>query len=305
MVSLDMSLTPQIQQEMLALEKIGISFTVNSNITPEYLYAQIVSQEKVITLYNQSTEVSCFNEFWLEGQSPSYKSINSPELQLQKFSFDFKAIESYENEFQQIKVGKDFDGESVNDFVEKFWAKVLPISKLQDLVNDEVIEIEYSDRYLQSPANIILITSLLKGIKKLLGIRPRLTITTCFRNKQIQDEKLYSDFSKREVFDNFFINYFEDQLSQKLNLQIPDSKIDHARFLLFRLKSGKKIELRLDQGVGFWQIKYIEWPKVKEDRDFPFNGSFQKQLLWVKRQETNLCVRSEENFKTDLYITKS
>jgi superfamily II DNA or RNA helicase len=304
-VSLDMSLTPQIQQEMLALEKIGISFTVNSNITPEYLYAQIVSQEKVITLYNQSTEVSCFNEFWLEGQSPSYKSITSPELQLQKFSFDFKAIESYENEFQQIKVGKDFDGESVNDFAEKFWAKVLPISKLHDLVNDEVIEIEYSDRYLQSPANIILITSLLKGIKKLLGIRPRLTITTCFRNKQIQDEKLYSDFSKREVFDNFFINYFEDQLSQKLNLQIPDSKIDHARFLLFRLKSGKKIELRLDQGVGFWQIKYIEWPKVKEDRDFPFNGSFQKQLLWVKRQETNLCVRSEENFKTDLYITKS
>lgn len=304
-VSLDMSLTPQIQQEMLALEKIGISFTVNSNITPEYLYAQIVSQEKVITLYNQSTEVSCFNEFWLEGQSPSYKSITSTELQLQKFSFDFKAIESYENEFQQIKVGKDFDGESVNDFAEKFWAKVLPISKLHDLVNDEVIEIEYSDRYLQSPANIILITSLLKGIKKLLGIRPRLTITTCFRNKQIQDEKLYSDFSKREVFDSFFINYFEDQLSQKLNLQIPDSKIDHARFLLFRLKSGKKIELRLDQGVGFWQIKYIEWPKVKEDRDFPFNESFQKQLLWVKRQETNLCVRSEENFKTDLYITKS
>ncbi|WP_180037012.1 MULTISPECIES: DEAD/DEAH box helicase [unclassified Acinetobacter] len=304
-VSLDMSLTPQIQQEMLALEKIGISFTVNSNITPEYLYAQIVSQEKVITLYNQSTEVSCFNEFWLEGQSPSYKSITSPELQLQKFSFDFKAIESYENEFQQIKVGKDFDGESVNDFAEKFWAKVLPISKLHDLVNDEVIEIEYSDRYLQSPANIILITSLLKGIKKLLGIRPRLTITTCFRNKQIQDEKLYSDFSKREVFESFFINYFEDQLSQKLNLQIPDSKIDHARFLLFRLKSGKKIELRLDQGVGFWQIKYIEWPKVKEDRDFPFNESFQKQLLWVKRQETNLCVRSEENFKTDLYITKS
>ncbi|WP_168406035.1 DEAD/DEAH box helicase [Acinetobacter indicus] len=304
-VSLDMSLTPQIQQEMLALEKIGISFTVNSNITPEYLYAQIVSQEKVITLYNQSTEVSCFNEFWLEGQSPSYKSITSPELQLQKFSFDFKAIESYENEFQQIKVGKDFDSESVNDFAEKFWAKVLPISKLNDLVNDEVIEIEYSDRYLQSPANIILITSLLKGIKKLLGIRPRLTITTCFRNKQIQDEKLYSDFSKREVFESFFINYFEDQLSQKLNLQIPDSKIDHARFLLFRLKSGKKIELRLDQGVGFWQIKYIEWPKVKEDRDFPFNESFQKQLLWVKRQETNLCVRSEENFKTDLYITKS
>lgn len=304
-VSLDMSLTPQIQQEMLALEKMGISFTVNSNITPEYLYVQIVSQEKVITLYNQSTEVSCFNEFWLEGQIPSYKSITSPELQLQKFSFDFKAIESYENEFQQIKVGKDFDGESVNDFAEKFWAKVLPISKLHDLVNDEVIEIEYSDRYLQSPANIILITSLLKGIKKLLAIRPRLTITTCFRNKQIQDEKLYSDFSKREVFDSFFINYFEDQLSQKLNLQIPDSKIDHARFLLFRLKSGKKIELRLDQGVGFWQIKYIEWPKVKEDRDFPFNESFQKQLLWVKRQETNLCVRSEENFKTDLYITKS
>ena len=304
-VSLDMSLTPQIQQEMLALEKMGISFTVNSNITPEYLYAQIVSQEKVITLYNQLTEVSCFNECWLEGQSPSYKSITSTELQLQKFSFDFKAIESYENEFQQIKVGKDFDGESVNDFAEKFWAKVLPISKLHDLVNDEVIEIEYSDRYLQSPANIILITSLLKGIKKLLGIRPRLTITTCFRNKQIQDEKLYSDFNKREVFDSFFINYFEEQLYQKMNLQITKTKIDHARFLLFRLKSGKKIELRLDQGVGFWQIKYIEWPKVKEDRDFPFNESFQKQLLWVKRQETNLCVRSEENFKTDLYITKS
>lgn len=73
---------------------------------------------------------------WLEGQSPSYKLITSTELQLQKFSFDFKAIESYENEFQQIKVGKDFDGESVNDFAEKFWAKVLPISKLHDLVND-------------------------------------------------------------------------------------------------------------------------------------------------------------------------
>lgn len=304
-VSPTLHLTAQIQQEMLALEKIGLSFAINTNSDSEYLYAQILSKENVTTLYNQSLEVSCFNECWLEGQSPSFRSITYPELQLQKFSFDFKAIESYENEFQQIKVGKDFDGESVDDFAEKFWAKFLPISKLNHLVNDEVIEIEYSDRYLQSPANIILITGLFKEIKKLLGIRPRLMVTTCFRNKPIQDEKLYSDFSQRELFESFFINYFEDQLLQKLNLNLPETKIDHARFLIFKLKSGKNVELRLDQGVGFWQIKYIEWPKEKEDRDFPFNESFQKQLLWVKRQETNLCVRSEDNFKTDLYITKS
>lgn len=303
-VSPTLNLNAQIQQEMLALEKIRLSFAV-TNLNAEYLYAQIVGQDKITTLYNQSLEVSCFNESWLESQSPSYKSISYQELQLQKFSFDFKAIESYENEFHQLKIGKEFDDSPVDGFAQKFWAKIFPMSKLNHLVNDEITEIDYSDRYLQSPANIILITGLFKEIKKLLGIRPRLTITTCFRNKTIQDEKLYSDFRQRAIYENFFINYFEDQLSQKLNLNLPETKIDHARFLIFKLKSGKKIEIRLDQGVGFWQIKYTNWLEAKELGNFPFNESFQKQVLWLQRQEKNMCVRAEGYFKTDVYITKS
>lgn len=304
-VSLDMSLTPQIQQEMLALEKIGISFTVNSNITPEYLYAQIVSQEKVITLYNQSTEVSCFNEFWLEGQSPSYKSTSYPELQLQKFSFDFKAIEFYENEFHQLKIGKDFDSDLVDAFAYKFWSKILPVSKLNTLVNDEVVEVEYSDRYLQSPANIILISSLFKEIKNLLGNRPKFNIITSFKNKQVQEDKLYSDFRQLDEFKNFFINHFEDQLSHKLNLNISRSKIDHSRYFIFTLKSGKKVDIRLDQGVGYWQIKYINWREIQGKGDFPFLESIQKQLLWINGNNTNMYVVGEDGFKTDIYITKS
>ncbi|TCM67538.1 uncharacterized protein DUF1998 [Acinetobacter calcoaceticus] len=304
-VSPNLHLTAQIQQEILALEKIGLSFAVNTNINSDYLYAQIVSNEKVITLYNQSEEVSFFNECWLEGQNPSYKSISYPELQLQKFSFDYKAIESYENEFHQLKVGKDFDNDSVDGFAQKFWSKILPVSKLNNLVNDEVVEIEYSDRYLQSPANIILISSLFKEIKKLLGIRPKLTITTCFKNKQARDEKLYSDFNQFDVFEKFFINYFEDQLSQKLNLHICRSKIDHPRYFIFSLKSGRKIDIRLDQGVEYWQIKYNNWREIKEKGDFPFLESIQKILLWIHENNPNMYVVGEECFKTDIYITKS
>lgn len=304
-VSPILQLTAQLQQEMLALEKIGLSFAVNTNLNSEYLYAQIVGQEKITTLYNQSPEVSCFNECWLESQSPSYKSLSYPELQLQKFSFDFKAIESYENEFHQLKIGKDFDDDSVVAFAHKFWSKILPVSKLNNLMNDEVVEIEYSDRYLQSPANIILITSLFKEINKLLDNRPKLIITTSFKNKQVQEEKLYSDFRQLDEFKNFFINYFEDQLSQKMNLHISRSKIDHPRYFIFTLKSGKKVDIRLDQGVGYWQVKYINWREIQEKGDFPFLESIQKQLFWIKGNNTNMHVVGEEGFKTDIYITKS
>ena len=88
-------------------------------------------------------------------------------------------------------------------------------------------------------------------------------------------------------------------------MNLPETKIDHARFLIFKLKSGKKIEIRLDQGVGFWQIKYTNWLEAKELGNFPFNESFQKQVLWLQRQEKNMCVRAEGYFKTDVYITKS
>ncbi|MGE9766265.1 DUF1998 domain-containing protein [Acinetobacter baumannii] len=304
-VSPTLNLNAQIQQEMLALEKIGLSFTVNINLNSEYLYAQIVGQDKITTLYSQSPEVSCFNEYWLESQSPSYKSTSDPELQLQKFSFDFKAIESYENEFHQLKISKDFDSDLVDAFAYKFWSKILPVSKLNNLVNDEVVEIEYSDRYLQSPANIILISSLFKEIKNLLGNRPKFTITTFFKNKQVQEERLYSDFRQLDEFNNFFINYFEDQLSQKLNLNISRSKIDHSRYFIFSLKSGKKVDIRLDQGVGYWQIKYINWREIQEKGDFPFLESIQKQLLWINGNNTNMYVVGEDGFKTDIYITKS
>ncbi|MEG0744661.1 MAG: hypothetical protein RR493_07815, partial [Erysipelotrichaceae bacterium] len=66
-----------------------------------------------------------------------------------------------------------------------------------------------------------------KEINKLLDNRPKLIITTSFKNKQVQEEKLYSDFRQLDEFKNFFINYFEDQLSQKMNLHISRSKIDH------------------------------------------------------------------------------
>lgn len=69
-------------------------------------------------------------------------------------------------------------------FAYKFWSKILPVLKLNNLVNDEVVEIEYSDRYLQSPANIILISSLFKEIKNLLGNRPKFTITTFLKTNK-------------------------------------------------------------------------------------------------------------------------
>ncbi|WP_228253439.1 hypothetical protein, partial [Acinetobacter baumannii] len=63
---------------------------------------------------------------------------------------------------------------------------------------------------------------------------------------------MYSDFRQLDEFKCFFINYFEDQLSKKLNLYISKSKIDHPRYFIFTLKSGKKVDIRLDQGVGYW-----------------------------------------------------
>ena len=144
--------------------------------------------------------------------------------------------------------------DSIDGFAEKFWSKILPISKLNNPMNDDVVEIEYSDRYLQSPANIILISSIFKEVKKLLGNRPKFTITTSFKNKQVQEEKLYSDFRQLDEFKNFFVNYFEDQLSQKLNLHVSRSKIDHPRYFILTLKSGKKVDIRLDQGVGYCNV---------------------------------------------------
>ncbi|HFF4146370.1 TPA: hypothetical protein ACGCXM_003047, partial [Acinetobacter baumannii] len=73
----------------------------------------------------------------------------------------------------------------------------------------------------------------------------------------------------------------------------------------FSLKSGKKVDIRLDQGVGYWQIKYINWREIQEKGDFPFLESIQKQLLWINGNNTNMYVVGEDGFKTDIYITKS
>src|SRR5690606_27292744 len=132
------------------------------------------------------------------------------------------------------------------------------IDGLAALMRDDSIQVasvRYSDRYLQSPAYILLLASLLEPILVKMKSHDA-TIFTMFKDHERIGSKIYHDWCDQQHFRDFTLSWLKEQNDIFFDLEIADSnrEIPHGRKLEVSLSNGALIRIRFDQGVGDWRF---------------------------------------------------
>jgi DEAD/DEAH box helicase domain-containing protein len=137
--------------------------------------------------------------------------------------------------------------------------------------------VDYSDRFLHTPWTVILLTNMLNAIPFQKSDNLEVVIST--EKSKNQDYQQYRNLTKNwysEENDDK-VELIKSLLSQfpnvEVNLADHRSELSHSRELNLEFENGKVLNLRLDQGVGYW--------KVNRFLTFPFDESIQNQINWI------------------------
>jgi hypothetical protein len=155
--------------------------------------------------------------------------------------------------------------------------------------------IKYSDRHLKTPLSFILLSRIILSNPFAKAEEFELVIST-----------LQSDYFYKDGFRSLIHSWFrEEEESRKelieallrgmseVNYILGQNRRDllHARELNLEFENGRVLNIRLDQGMGFWN------PSFKPQ--YPFNDSVADQMHWI---EENINRLRTLNGDTHTYI---
>lgn len=296
--------------ELRFLEKhFNVQFIEGDKIH-QSIVAQLQLINRVVTIVSPDMNSRTPNEEWLStssivGVSDSYKLLNEKIITLPLLD----AVN------QSSIVGVDLlDQLNVDlySFGRKFWDLVIESSNnFGKLCNNETVKsIEYSDRYIKSPSNMILIISWLKGLEDKVGSLGHVKIKTIISNDETKDLPMYlhHDYHNAIEFERIFEKLLIDNLNlskKEIDLMIYDNTkaLYHKRNLTVVFESGTIFDIQLDQGLGYWRL--FESHKLSQKNVF-FNA--QKDFASVAKGLTDLqkflVVRNGEHNPTNIYVKR-
>ncbi|MEI6269087.1 MAG: DEAD/DEAH box helicase [Methylococcaceae bacterium] len=199
----------------------------------------------------------------------------------------------------EIEILSECNG-PLNQFAEKFWQKILDSHPLlqQHILQDELVSLRYSDRYLFSPWSVMLIGELIDGLRTLLNERwdkPRITIDTMIkREASHQNRGLLADWNNDILRKEVIAAYF-DAMDETCEVSVARD-MSHGRVMELTWQSGQKTYIRLDQGVGYWFIgnkaPWFDANMAKPD----------EQVDVLQRLINSILVRNDKDFPTQIFI---
>jgi ATP-dependent helicase YprA (DUF1998 family) len=165
---------------------------------------------------------------------------------------------------KEVSIHHDLDG-PVTGFGTRFWHKLMtehPGTR-ETLRKDEnsIVGLEYSDRYLFSPLSVALLVEIVKGLKSTVGSNRWAINSLNIRTTRKGGEggsgnpnKLWSDWPDSAVRDEALKSMLQ-QMGIPATLSLSKRyEMEHGRSMDIELSTGKRLTLRLDQGVGYWQV---------------------------------------------------
>src|SRR5690606_25915835 len=184
---------------------------------------------------------------------------------------------------------------SLSQFGLRFWDYVGDhIDGLAAIMGDDSIQVasvRYSDRYLQSPAYILLLASLLEPILVKMKSHDA-TIFTMFKDNDRLGSKIYHDWCDQEHFRDFTLSWLKERNDIFFDLEVADSnrEIPHGRKLEVSFSNGVMVRIRFDQGVGYWRFD--------RSPDFNFSKEVEELVDELISRLSTLSVRNSESWET-------
>ena len=188
-------------------------------------------------------------------------------------------------------------------FGERFWELIC--AKDQGIKNafasSKIKRITYSDRYIQNPATVTTLGSVLICLKKYFTDDVKVGVNTLFKSGKLQGRKVFDDWADQDDFELFTKNWLEAMVEKQVTLNIATSnrEIPHHRKLEISFDDGSKLRLRFDQGVAYWQVRYASQSQIWFDFDIPVKDQLMHMANLV---ETARIQNSEQKWATDVLV---
>ncbi len=175
---------------------------------------------------------------------------------------------------------------NIGGFGEKFWSMVterLIQSGFPVEYFGKLKLVDYSDRYLQNPFTTILLTRIISSNPFEKSSDLEIVIST------IQSKNELSHF-QRNIIHNWFqeedesrIELIKELLAEFENVEVNLGQtirdLPHSREMNLEFENGKVLNIRFDQGMGYWNASMRPW--------YPFDEPIAEQIQWIQ-QKINL-----------------
>lgn len=202
---------------------------------------------------------------------------------------------------KDIEFSSELNG-SLKIFGESFWRKILTEDvNVVELLNSNVLtEIHYTDRYLQSPTSLLLISQLIGSFCNAADVKPEIKVETLFNVKERAGHLLHHDWQNHDDFKEVFPLWLKTKAKTDVELIVHKyrSDIAHRRKLTFKFESGKELTFRFDQGVGYWRLS--DPTTTNSTVKYNFNNDEFIQFSALKKLEDTLLVKNSEAWTTDV-----
>lgn len=204
-----------------------------------------------------------------------------------------------------LVINRELSG-PVSRFGAKAWdliAQSVPELDRRLQSDDPIVKLVYTDRYLRSPLSILLIDKLIGSLESMRGglnanSNLKIISTDLGRPHPRPPAAWFHDWQdpqdREEVIRGLFSERFGDFSWEASRLH----DVAHARLLSLCWADGEKWEIRLDQGLGYWQASQSprSW--------FPFGRSASEQLRSLRAADIEVREASTLH-PTYWYIVKS
>ncbi|HFQ5206917.1 TPA: DEAD/DEAH box helicase [Vibrio vulnificus] len=302
-------LNKELTQDLWLLQELGINIAYSDVVQKEMVAQAIFAKTKLNEEGEGSTVVSIATdelinklpgEGWLQQGGVT---LTSTYFEQQQTEFVELAVEHNGDEplIATVELTEELNG-PLEKFGKRFWDTMFkkhPKLGLY-LANEKVVAIEYSDRYIQSPASMLLITELLGFVSKGFKDIEAVVINTLFHEKQTVGHYLHHDWQDHDDFVRAYETWGEHIMGVKTSLHCVEkrSQIAHRRCLKLCLASGKKLALRFDQGVGYWRISDTTSPFTMVK--YRFESDIGLQLADLNNKRKHFAVINSEAWSTDV-----
>ncbi len=166
---------------------------------------------------------------------------------------------------RELEIGKELNGK-LKTFGRRFWDYLArehePTTALLDS-SDPISLVRYQDRYLFSPLSVRLLFEVVKALRERVGeerwASPVIEIETLagksYSNRRGQSPRFLWDDWEDQATRIEVVETLLGGIGAELDGQFNDDRRQaHARLFEVRFASGKKLRLRLDQGIAYWRV---------------------------------------------------
>ncbi|EJL6415309.1 DEAD/DEAH box helicase [Vibrio cholerae] len=239
------------------INNIGASLYITKNETGPMVF-QALTDVGCFSLANLEDSARTPGIDWLMSDDISVISTVEPELSVIPYTIEVEPKNLSQVGAIQIEAIEELNG-TLTQLGERFKQLVCDSdSRVKELLSSNTIKsVHYSDRYLQSPSAVMLVSEAIKGL--VCGHNDcDVSIDTCFDEKNGRPPAFISqDWDYKADFRQIFQAWLENATGRTTKINIVEDKktIQHRRVLTIVFESDNTVQITLDQGFGYWWLE--------------------------------------------------